>query len=70
MRSLAKSTSGDIAGSEIEVSSLSLLERERLARAERARVIGELVADAILWVVRLPRRLAELAWFAAPKQRV
>jgi hypothetical protein len=70
MRSLTKSTSGDIAGSAIEISSLSLLERERFARVERARVIGELVADGILWVARLPRRLAELAWFAAPKQRV
>jgi hypothetical protein len=70
MRSLAESVSGGKSGFTIEVSSLSLMERERLARVERARVIGELVADGILWVARLPRRLAELAWFAAPKQRV
>jgi hypothetical protein len=66
MRSLTTSTSSP----SLEVSSLSVIERERLARAERARVIGELVADGIVWVARLPRRLAELAWFAAPKQRV
>jgi hypothetical protein len=70
MRSLAESVSGEKSGFTIEVSSLSLMERERLARVERARVIGELVADGILWVARLPRRLADLAWFGAPKQRV
>ncbi len=70
MRSLNESNSGESAGTFIEISSLSALERERLARVERARVIGELVADGILWVARLPRRLADLAWFAAPKQRV
>lgn len=70
MRSLAESVSGENSGITIEVSSLSVIERERLARVERARVIGELVADGILWVARLPRRLAELAWVGAPKQRV
>ena len=70
MRSLTESSSGKGAGTSSEVSSLSVIERERLARAERARVIGELVADGILWVARLPRRLADLALFTAPKQRV
>jgi hypothetical protein len=70
MRSLNESSAGESTGTSIEISSLSLIERERLARAERARVIGELVADGILWVARLPRRLADLAWFAAPKQRI
>ena len=70
MRSLNKSISGESAGTFIEISALSVIERERLARVERARVIGELVADGILWVARLPRRLADLVWFAAPKQRI
>ena len=70
MRSLAELVTGEKSGFTIEISSLSVIERERFARAERARVIGELVADGIVWVARLPRRLADLAWFAAPKQRV
>lgn len=70
MRSLTESTSGEGAEIAIEISSLSLFEREHLARVERARVIGELVAEAIVWVARLPRRLADLVWFVAPKQRV
>ena len=70
MRSLAESVTGEKSGFTIEISSLSVIERERFARAERARVIGELIADGIVWVARLPRRLADLAWFAAPKQRV
>jgi hypothetical protein len=70
MRSLTESTTGKDADFSIEISSLSLFEREHLARVERARVIGELVAEAIVWVARLPRRLADLALFAAPKQRV
>jgi hypothetical protein len=70
MRSLTNSTSGASTLADIDVASLSVIERERLARAERARVIGELVADGIVWVARLPRRLADLALMAAPKQRV
>lgn len=30
---------------------------ERLARVERAALIGELLADAILWAFRLPNRV-------------
>ena len=50
--------------------SLSAMELEVEARAYRARVIGELVAGAIVWIARLPRRLADSIEFGAPKQRV
>lgn len=36
---------------------LAAAELERLARHHRAMVMGEAIADAILWVVRLPGRL-------------
>jgi hypothetical protein len=35
------------------------MEIERKARAYRARVIAELLADALVWLARLPRRLVE-----------
>jgi hypothetical protein len=54
----------------VPVAGLSALEIERTARAYRARIIGELLADAIVWVMRLPRRLAEPAEPAARRQRV
>ena len=31
---------------------------ERMAQAYRAMVIGEMIADGILWLVRLPQRLS------------
>ncbi len=36
---------------------LSLEEIARRARMERARVFAELIADLIVWVVRLPGRI-------------
>jgi hypothetical protein len=32
---------------------------EQIARLERARAIGEALASAIAWLVRLPRRIVE-----------
>ncbi|HEX2113423.1 MAG TPA: hypothetical protein VHM01_03375 [Alphaproteobacteria bacterium] len=58
-----------IAGDEIVVR-VSAMELERSARAYRARVIGELLADAIIWATRLPRRLAESFESAGRRQRV
>jgi hypothetical protein len=54
----------------LRVPSPSAMELEMKARAYRARVIGELVAGAIVWIARLPRRLADSIEFGAPKQRV
>ena len=36
---------------------LSFYEYERLARVERAQIIGELLAEGLVWCIRLPRRL-------------
>lgn len=36
---------------------LAVAELERLARHHRAMAMGEAIADAILWVARLPGRL-------------
>ena len=36
---------------------LSLYEYEQLARVERAQIIGELLAEGLVWCIRLPRRL-------------
>jgi hypothetical protein len=54
----------------LRVPSLSAMELEMKARAYRARVVGELVAGAIVWIARLPRRLADSIEVGAPKQRV
>ena len=61
-----------LAGDEILVrlAGLPAFEIEHRARVYRARVIGDLLADAILWVARLPRRLAEAMEPSARKQRV
>ena len=53
----------------IVLSPAAAQELERRARAARAHAIGALVADAVLWVARLPRRLAELAQGAGSRQR-
>jgi hypothetical protein len=54
----------------VPLSYASAMELEQRARAYRARVIGELLADALFWLTRLPRRLAESMEVGAPKQRV
>jgi hypothetical protein len=54
----------------VRASGLSAAELEMKARAYRARVVGELVAAALVWIARLPRRLADSIEFGAPKQRV
>jgi len=36
----------------------ALYEVARRARAERAMILGVMIAEAIVWVVRLPRRIA------------
>ena len=36
---------------------LTAAQMEQLARAQRSLMLGEMIADAILWVVRLPARL-------------
>ncbi len=46
------------------------LELERCARAARAQAIGDLVAGAILWIARLPRRIVGRAQAGAVRQRV
>lgn len=43
----------------VRLSGSSAMAMENRARAERAHIIGELLADAILWLVRLPRRLVD-----------
>jgi hypothetical protein len=60
-------TSGEFAG---RLSHASAMELEYKARAYRARVIAELLADALIWIARLPRRLAESLEFGGRKQRV
>ncbi|MBM3596611.1 MAG: hypothetical protein FJX35_00245 [Alphaproteobacteria bacterium] len=42
-------------------------ELERLARAERAYVMAEFLADGILWLARLPHRIFE--WLLAHPTR-
>ena len=59
-----------LAGDELVIRRLSAMEIERSARAYRARVIGELLADAIVWAARLPRRLAESFEMGGRRQRV
>ena len=54
----------------VHAPSLSAAELEMKARAYRARVVGELLASVVVWVARLPRRLAESIEFGAPKRRV
>jgi hypothetical protein len=67
MRSESKNP---LAGDELAVPRLSAVEIERSARAYRARVIGELLADAIIWATRLPRRLAESFEMGGRRQRI
>lgn len=43
---------------------------ERMAQAYRAMVTGEMVADGILWVARLPQRLSMALRMAMPRRRV
>lgn len=54
----------------VRLSGVSAIEIERSARAYRARVVGELLADAIVWVTRLPRRLAESFDLGGRRQRI
>jgi len=54
----------------IRAPGLSAMELELKARAYRSRLIAELLAGAILWIARLPRRLADAIEFGARKQRV
>jgi len=54
----------------VRITPAEAFELERRARIARAQAVGDLVADAILWFVRLPRRIAELALVGAAKQRV
>jgi hypothetical protein len=54
----------------IQLAGLPDFEIEHRARAYRARVIGDMLAEAILWIARLPRRLAEPMELGARKQRV
>ena len=67
MRSVSKNP---LAGDEPAIRHLTAVEIERSARAYRARVIGELLADAIVWATRLPRRLAESFELGGRRQRV
>ena len=46
----------------------SAMELEHKARAYRARVIAELLADALIWIARLPRRVAESLEMGGRKQ--
>jgi hypothetical protein len=39
---------------------LAPYQMEQLARAQRAIMLGELIADAVLWAARLPGRLLRL----------
>ncbi len=36
---------------------LSFYEYEQLARVERARIIGEMLAEGLVWCIRPPRRI-------------
>lgn len=54
----------------VRAPTLSAMEIEQKARAYRARVVGELLADVIVWVTRLPRRLAESIDLGGRRQRV
>jgi hypothetical protein len=54
----------------IRAPSLSAVDIELKARAYRARVIGELLASAIAWIGRLPRRLVDSVELVASRQRV
>lgn len=39
---------------------LTVSQLEQLARAERSLILGEMMADAMLWLARLPARLTRL----------
>lgn len=54
----------------VRITPAEAFELERRARIARAQAMGDLLADAILWLARLPRRIAELAQVGAAKQRV
>lgn len=58
------------AGDEIvlRLAGLPAVEMERRVRAYRARVIAELMADALIWIARLPRRLADAIELGGRKQ--
>jgi hypothetical protein len=51
----------DIADLTSPTRDVSLAALERMARTERAYVMGEFLADGIIWLFRLPRRVAEWA---------
>jgi hypothetical protein len=42
---------------------------EQIARHERARAVGEALASAIAWLIRLPRRLADASRNRTPAGR-
>ena len=67
MRSETKVPAGEMI---VRLNYVSAIELERSARAYRARVIGELLADAIVWVSRLPRRLVEAIEMGGRRQGV
>jgi hypothetical protein len=54
----------------VQLSRASAMELEQKARAYRARIVGEMLAEAIVWLVQLPRRIADLGHITASKQRV
>lgn len=59
-----------VAGDEIvlRLAGLPAVEIEHRVRAYRARVIAELMADALVWIARLPRRLADAIELGGRKQ--
>jgi predicted oxidoreductase len=42
---------------------------EQIARLERARAVGEALATAVAWLVRLPRRIVEAVRSRTPAGR-
>jgi len=54
----------------IRLAGLPAYEIEHKARAYRARVIGDMLVEAIRWVARLARRFAEPMELGARKQQV
>lgn len=59
MRSHIDRRVSEDAGQDISAAArrLSFYEYEQLARVERAQIIGEMLAEGLVWCIRLPRRL-------------
>jgi hypothetical protein len=61
---------GDLSDPSNPYRSLSLVQLEQLARAQRTIAIGEALGDGLLWLMRLPARLRAMWTPSANSPRV